>query len=96
MDAIIPEGLWQLPLPVLLIALLSLGIFVTKREHSNMIKQMEYFRSLSETREKTIENLTETVVEFRELGKLVTKLITTVQELSEREGDDVPSSSKNH
>jgi len=95
MDTIIPEGLWQLPLPILLIALLSLGIFVTKREHSNMIKQMEYFRSLSETREKTIENLTETIVEFRELGKLVTKLITTVQELSEREDDDV-SSSKNH
>ena len=92
---IIPESLWQLPLPVLLIALLSLGIFVTKREHSNMIKQMEYFRSLSETREKTIENLTETVGEFRELGKLVTKLLVAVQKISEREDDDV-SSSKNH
>lgn len=91
----IPESLWQLPLPILLIALLSLGIFVTKREHGNMTKQMEYFRSLSETREKTIENLTETVGEFRELGKMVTKLITTVQELSGREEDDV-SSPKSH
>lgn len=58
-----------------------------------MIKQMEYFRSLSETREKTIENLTETVGEFRELGKLVTKLIVAVQKISEREDDDVSSSS---
>ena len=96
MDIVLPESLWQLPLPILLIALLSLGIFVTKREHSQMIKQMEYFRSLSETREKTIETLTDTIGEFRELGKLVAKLVTTVQQISEREDDDVSSSSKNH
>ena len=44
------ESFWQLPLPILLIALLSLGVFVTRREHSNMIKQMEYFRALAETK----------------------------------------------
>ena len=92
----IPEPIWQLPLPILLIALLSLGVFVTKREHSNMTKQMEYFRTLSETRGQTIDTLSKAVGEFRELGKAVTKILATVQELSgEREDDDVPSS-KNH
>ena len=92
----IPEPVWQLPLPILLIALLSLGDFVTKREHSNMTKQMEYFRTLSETRGDTIDTLSKAVGEFRELGKAVTKILATVQELSgEREDDDVPSS-KNH
>ena len=89
----IPEPIWQLPLPILLIVLLSLGIFVTKREHSNMTKQMEYFRSLSETRGETIDTLSKAVGEFRELGKTLSKILKTVQELSgEKEDDNVSSS----
>lgn len=61
-----------------------------------MTKQMEYFRSLSETRGDTIDTLSKAVGEFRELGKTVSKILSTVQELSgEREDDDV-SSPKSH
>jgi hypothetical protein len=84
------EAFWQLPLPILLIAFLSLGVFVTRREYMNMVKQMEYYRTLSETRDGTISTLVSTVGEFKDLSQLVAKLVVTVQDLSEREEEHDP------
>ena len=88
------ESFWQLPLTIHLIAQLSLVVFVTRREHSNMTKQMEYFRALAETRDGTIQTLSATVGEFNELSKIVAKLVASVQELSERGENHVSSTTK--
>ncbi len=91
MEAILAsEWLWQLPFPTLIFILLATGVLVTKREHMNMTKQMEYFRDLSNTQVKTISDLTEVAKEYKEAAKVSVKLATAVQEvIPERGGDNV-------
>lgn len=84
------EGLWQLPFPILIFILLATGVLVTKREHSNMTKQMEYFRDLSNTQVQTISDLTEVVKEYKEAAKTTVKVVSAFQE-STSGGDDVRS-----
>ncbi len=76
------EGIWQLPFPVLIFILIATGVLVTKREHSNMTKQMEYFRDLSETQVHTISDLTETLKEYKEAAKTTVKVVSGLQEVA--------------
>lgn len=76
------DGIWQLPFPILIFVLLATGVLVTKREHTNMTKQMEYFRDLSNTQVKTIGDLTEVVKEYKEAAKTTVKLAEAVQEVT--------------
>lgn len=79
------DGIWQLPFPILIFILLATGVLVTKREHSNMTKQMEYFRGLSETQVHTISDLTETLKEYKEAAKTTVKVVSAIQEGGDRE-----------
>lgn len=88
---ILNDGIWQLPFPILIFVLLATGVLVTKREHSNMTKQMEYFRDLSNTQVKTIGDLTEVVKEYKEAAKTTVKVVTDIQDAANtpRRADNV-------
>lgn len=78
----IPESVWQLPLPILLIVLLSLGIFVTKREHRNMTNLMEYFKSIDEKKDNTIQAQAEALNEYKAIAPLLKDVIETIRKLA--------------
>lgn len=86
----IPESIWQLPIQILVIVLLSLGVFVTKREHANMTKMMEYFRTVSENREETIKNQAEALsVLYNELAPLLKEVLGGLKKIANEKRDDV-------
>lgn len=88
----IPESIWQLPIQVLVIVLLSLGVFVTKREHANMTKMMEYFRTVSENKEETVKNQAEALnVVSKELAPLLKEVLTGLRRIAKEKRDDVSS-----
>lgn len=89
-NIVLADGIWQLPFPILIFILLATGVLVTKREHSNMTKQMEYFRDLSETQVHTISDLTETLKEYKEAAKTTVKVVSAIHEVT---GGDRESSS---
>jgi hypothetical protein len=78
----IPEGIWQLPLPILLIALLSLGIFVTRREHKNMIVLMEYFKGIVEKKDTTIQAQAEALNEYKTIAPLLRDVLGVIRSLA--------------
>ena len=78
----IPESIWQLPLPLLLIALLSLGVFVTRREHKNMTILMEYFKGIVEKRDITIQTQAEALSEYKEVAPLLKDVLETIRKLA--------------
>lgn len=83
----IPPSVWELPMQVLVIVLLSLGVFVTKREHANMTKMMEYFRALCDTKDGTIATQAETI-RFLKDGALTTKkVVESVREVATGESN---------
>lgn len=81
----VPESIWQLPLPILLIALLSFGIFVTKREHSNMISLMKYFQGIVEKKDLTIQAQAESLNEYKTIAPLLKDVLETIRKIA-REG----------
>jgi len=81
----IPESIWQLPLPILVIALLSIGFFVTRREHKNMITMMEYFRGIVEKKDITIQAQAESLNEYKTIAPLLKDVLETIRKLA-REG----------
>jgi hypothetical protein len=83
----IPASIWDLPIQMLVIVLLSLGVFVTKREHSNMTKMMEYFRGLCDTKDSTIKTQAETIGFLRDAGLTTKKVVETVREVAKGESD---------
>jgi hypothetical protein len=83
----IPAGIWELPMQVLVIVLLSLGVFVTKREHTNMTKMMEYFRGLCDTKDSTIKTQAETIGFLRDGALTTKKVVETVREVAKGEPD---------
>lgn len=86
----IPQSVWQLPIQVLVIVLLSLGVFVTKREHANMTKMMEYFRTVSENREETIQNQAEALeAVHKELIPLLKEVLQGIRKIAHEKRDDV-------
>lgn len=90
----LPNEVWQLPLPVLILILLSSGILVTRREHRNMTALMEYFRDLVEKKDTTIANQSEAVKAYKEVAETATKTFETMKKLadeSEKGRKDVSS-----
>lgn len=86
----IPGSVWELPMQMLVIVLLSLGVFVTKREHANMTKMMEYFRTVSENREATIENQAKALnVLTGELTPLLKEVLGGVRSIAKEKREDV-------
>lgn len=86
----IPESIWQLPIQMLVIVLLSLGVFVTKREHANMTKMMEYFRTNAENKDTTIANQAEALHALQtELVPLLKDFIKGVRQTVHEKRDDV-------
>lgn len=83
---------WQLPFPITILILLSTGVLVTKREHSNMTKMMEYFRDLSNTQVGTISDQAEALKAYKEAAVNHVKVVSAVQELNERGDRNVSSS----
>ena len=84
-------SIWDLPLPLLVIVLLSLGVFVTKREHANMTKMMEYFRTVSENKEETIKNQAEALSAYKEIAPLVKEVLIGLRKIAKEKRDDVSS-----
>lgn len=81
----IPTGVWQLPLPTLMLTLLATGILVTRREHNNMTSMMEYFRDLCTKKDGVITTQAETIHVLRE-GTLTTKkVVESIQEVTKGE-----------
>lgn len=84
----VPEGIWQLPIQVLVIVLLSLGVFVTKREHANMTKMMEYFRKIAENKDETILNQSKSLEVYREVAPLLKEVLEGVRKIAHEKRDD--------
>lgn len=84
----VPEGIWQLPIQVLVIVLLSLGVFVTKREHSNMTKMMEYFRTIAENKDETISNQSKSLEVYKEIAPLLKEVLEGVRKIAHEKRDD--------
>jgi hypothetical protein len=87
----IPSGVWQLPAQVLVIVLLSLGVFVTKREHANMTKLMEYFRTVAENKETTILNQAKALEVYKDVAPLLKEVLEGVRKIAKEKRDDVSS-----
>lgn len=82
---------WQLPFPIAILVLLSTGVLVTRREHSNMTKMMEYFRDLSSTQVGTISDQAEALKEYKEAAVNHVKVVSAVQELNDQGGSNARS-----
>ena len=79
----VPESVWtQGVTPILVVVLMATGILVTKREHSNMVKLMEYFRSLAEKKDETIRILSEAVDSYKDTAQVTKKTVETVREIA--------------
>ena len=88
----LPAAVWELPMQVLVIVLLSLGVFVTKREHSNMTKMMEYFRTVAENKEETVLNQAKTIeILNSELAPLLKQVLEGVRKIAKEKREDVSS-----
>lgn len=87
----IPQSVWELPIQVLVIVLLSLGVFVTKREHSNMTKMMEYFRTVAENKEETILNQAKALEVYKDIAPLLKEVIEGVRKIANEKRNDVQS-----
>lgn len=85
----VPESIWQLPVQVLVIVLLSLGVFVTKREHANMTKMMEYFRTDSKNKEETILNQAKALEVYKDIAPLLKEVIEGVRKIANEKRNDV-------
>lgn len=72
---------------MLVIVLLSMGVFVTKREHTNMTKMMEYFRDLCDTKDGTIATQAETIRFLKEGAITTKKVVESVREVATGESD---------
>lgn len=83
----LPSAFWELPMQVLVIVLLSMGVFVTKREHANMTKMMEYFRDLCDTKDGTISTQAETIRFLKEGAITTKKVVESVREVAKGEPD---------
>lgn len=87
----IPQSVWELPIQILVIVLLSLGVFVTKREHSNMTKMMEYFRTVAENKEETILNQAKALEVYKDIAPLLKEVIEGVRKIANEKRNDVQS-----
>ena len=87
----VPESIWQLPIQLLVIVLLSLGVFVTKREHANMTKMMEYFRTVAENKEETILNQAKALEVYKDVAPLLKEVLEGVRKIAKEKRDDVSS-----
>jgi len=96
MEWIPPESLWANGItPVIVVILIATGVLVTRREHSNMIRLMEYFRELAEKREKisdnkdeTIRSLTEAVKAFKDTAQVTKRTVETVREIAQEQNNE--------
>lgn len=80
--ALIPDSIWQLPLPIMVIVLLALGVFVTRREHKNMTLMMEYFKGIVEKRDITIQTQAEALNEYKAVAPLLKDVLETIRKLA--------------
>lgn len=87
----IPSAIWELPMQVLVIVLLAMGVFVTKREHSNMTKMMEYFRTVSENKEETILNQAKALEVYKDVAPLLKEVLEGVRKIANEKREDVSS-----
>jgi hypothetical protein len=88
----VPSAVWETPIQVLVIVLLSLGVFVTKREHMNMTKMMEHYRTVSENKDKVIDNQVESLnVMSKELVPLLKEVLAGLKKVANEKRDDVQS-----
>lgn len=89
----IPDGIWQLPLPTLMLALLATGVLVTRREHTNMTSMMEYFRDLNTKKDETISTQAKTIHAYKEAALTTKKVVDSIHEVvSENKGEPNVSS----
>ncbi len=85
----IPSFWWQLPTPILLIVLISFGVFVTRRENNNMKELMVYFRELNSKKDGVIADQAEALKAYKELVPPIKALIKVSRE-KVSEDKDVP------
>jgi len=79
----IPEGIWANGItPAIVVVLISTGVLVTRREHSNMIKLMEYFKGLVETKDATIKNQAEALELMKDAAQVTKKTVETVRDIA--------------
>lgn len=84
----IPEGIWANGVtPVIVVVMLSTGLLVTRREHSNMIKLMEYFRGLVETKDAVIKNQSEALDLMKDAAKVTKQTVETVRDIASQKED---------
>lgn len=88
----LPSAFWELPMQVLVIVLLAMGVFVTRREHGNMTKMMEYFRTKAENKEETILNQAKTIeILNSELAPLLAQVLEGVRKIANEKRENVSS-----
>jgi len=63
------------------------GFLVTKSQYSFVVKQMEYWRDITTTNEKTMRTLSETLRTFTESAELQKHIMEAVQKAREKQGE---------
>lgn len=85
----VPEGIWANGItPVLVVILLASGLLVTRREHNNMTKLMEYFRSLVETKDETIRNQADALAAYKDAANVTKHAVETVRDIAQAKREE--------
>lgn len=79
---LLQSWLWAAPTPTVLGILLATGLIVTRREHRNMEKMMEYFRQQVTEKDKVIATQAEALGEYREAAKAAIVTVSAVREIA--------------
>lgn len=78
----LPDFLWTLPAPTIVFVLLMTGVLVTKREHSNMIKLMEFFQKQSTDKDAIIQTKDATITALTKAAEVTTTVVETVRSIA--------------
>lgn len=78
----LPDFLWTLPAPTIVFVLLMTGVLVTKREHSNMVKLMEFFQKQSTDKDSIIQAKDATITALSKTAEVTATVVETVRSIA--------------
>jgi hypothetical protein len=74
----------QVPIPLLTVLFIYTGRLVTRSQHQFVVRQMEYWREIATTNEKTMGTQSATIGKFVESAELQKRVMEAVQHAKEQ------------